>query len=76
LEEEFTMILSGSWRWSARRMADNKYTVRFPDVQLIKEWGKFNPVQMRTVKTKILIDMWNGSIGAKAEMKMAWFHVR
>jgi hypothetical protein len=76
LEEEFTRILSGSWRWTARRVAGNKYIVRLPDVQLIKEWGKFNPVKMRTAKAKIQIDTWNGSIGAKAELQMAWFRVR
>jgi hypothetical protein len=71
LEEEFTRILSGSWRWTTRRVVDNKYTVRFPDVQLLKEWGKFSPVQTRTAKAKIQIDTWNGSIGAKAELQMA-----
>jgi hypothetical protein len=76
LEEEFTRILSDSWRWTTRRVLDNKYTVRFPDVQLIKEWRKFNPVQMRRSKAKIQIDTWNGSIGAKAELQVAWFHVR
>jgi hypothetical protein len=54
--EEFTRILSRSWRWTTRRVVDNKHIMRFPDVQLIKEWGKFNPVQMRAVNAKIQID--------------------
>jgi hypothetical protein len=76
LEEEFTRILSGVWRWTARRVADNKFTVRFPNVQLIQEWAKFNPVKMRTVKAKIQIETWNDSIGAKAELQHASFRVR
>jgi hypothetical protein len=40
-----------------------------------KDWGRFNPMKMKTVKAKIQIDQWNGSIGAKAELQCAWFRV-
>lgn len=30
IEDEFTRILSGVWRWTARRVDDNKFLVRFP----------------------------------------------
>jgi hypothetical protein len=43
---------------------------------LIKEWGRFNPIKMRILKAKIQIDVWNSSIGAKAELQEAWFRVR
>jgi hypothetical protein len=76
LEDEFTRLLSGTWRWTARKVSDNKFTMRFPSVQLIKDWSRFNPVKIRTVKAKIQIDQWNGSIGAKAELQWAWFRVR
>jgi hypothetical protein len=36
-----------------RRVSDNKFTVRFHDVQLIKDWAKFNPVKVRTIIAKI-----------------------
>jgi hypothetical protein len=56
VEAEFTRLFSGTWRWTARKVTDNKFTVRFPSVQLIKDWGRFNPVKMKTVKAKIQID--------------------
>jgi hypothetical protein len=76
VEDEFTRILSGTWRWTARKIAENKFTVRFSTVQLIKDWGRFNPVKMRSVKAKLQIDLWNNSIGAKALLQEAWFSVR
>jgi hypothetical protein len=76
LEDEFTRLLSRTWRWTVRKVADNKFTMRFPSVQLIKDWSRFNPMKMRIVKAKIQIDQWNGSIGAKTELQWAWFRVR
>jgi hypothetical protein len=57
-------------------VADYKFTVRFLNAQLIKEWEKFNHVKMRSVKAEIQIDPWNGSIGAKAQLQSGWFRVR
>jgi hypothetical protein len=31
VEDVFTRIQSGPWRWTTRRVADNKFTVRFPN---------------------------------------------
>ncbi|TVU05367.1 hypothetical protein EJB05_48526, partial [Eragrostis curvula] len=77
LELEFKSILSGNvWRWTARPAGPNKFTVRFPNSQLIKDWGHFKPLGMRTTNAQIAIDPWNPSIGAKAEMQQAWFRVR
>lgn len=76
IEEEFTRILSGVWRWTARKIADHKFLVRFPTAQMIKYWGRFSPVGMRTVKVQIEIDPWNASIGAKGELQSAWFRVK
>jgi hypothetical protein len=52
------------------------FTVRFPNATLIQEWGCFNPISLRSVKAKIKIDPWNGSIGAWAELQTAWFRVK
>jgi hypothetical protein len=76
IEEEFTRILSRVWRWTTRKVVDNKFIARFPTVQLISDWSWFNPVKMRNVKAKLQIDPWNGSIGAKAELQSTWFRVR
>jgi hypothetical protein len=76
IEEEFIRILPKNWRWSARHVADNMFTVRFPNAQTIKEWEVFNPISMRNVKAKINVDPWSGVIGAKAKLEIAWFRVR
>lgn len=36
IEDEFTRILSGVWRWTARKIAEHKFLVRFPTTQMIK----------------------------------------
>jgi hypothetical protein len=76
LEDEFTRIMPKLWRWTARKVAENRFTVRFPNAVLIQEWGCFNPISMRVAKAKINIDPWNGSVGAKAELQYVWFRVR
>jgi hypothetical protein len=65
IDDEFTRILSGVWRWIARKVADKKFIVRFPNQQMIKDWEKFNTVKLRSVNAKIHIDIWNSSIGGK-----------
>jgi hypothetical protein len=37
IEEEFTRILPKNWRWTARRVADNMFTARFPNALTIKD---------------------------------------
>ncbi|TVU24463.1 hypothetical protein EJB05_26904, partial [Eragrostis curvula] len=76
IESEFRGILSGVWRWSARQLSENKFIMRFPTAQMIKEWGHFKPLGMRTAKAQIEIDPWTSSIEAKYELQQAWFRVR
>jgi hypothetical protein len=76
IEDEFNRILSGAWRWTVRRIADNQFSVRFPSAQLIRDWERFNPVKMRTTKAKLQIDAWNGLAGVKAELQQGWFRIR
>jgi hypothetical protein len=58
IEEEFTRILPSVWRWTARRVADNMFTMTFPNALLINEWACFNPISMRQVKARILLVRW------------------
>jgi hypothetical protein len=58
IEEEFTRILPSVWRWTARRIADNMFTMTFPNALLINEWACFNPISMRQVKARILLVRW------------------
>jgi hypothetical protein len=76
IEEEFARILLGVWRWTARKVVVNKFLVRFPSAQLIKDWNRFNPISLRAVKAKVMVEPWNGSVGAKGELQEAWFRVR
>jgi hypothetical protein len=76
IENEFQRILPFAWRWTTRKIADNIFTIRFPNAQLIKEWECFNSISMRIVKAKIQVEPWNGSIGAKGKLQDAWFRVR
>jgi hypothetical protein len=76
IEEEFKRIFPKNWRWTAKRVADNLFTVRIPSAQTIKDWEVFNPISMRNVKAKIKVDPWSVVIGAKAKLQMAWFRVR
>jgi hypothetical protein len=55
IEDEFARIYPSSWRWTARKVADNTFTVKFPNNQLIDEWSCFNPISIRFVKAKINI---------------------
>jgi hypothetical protein len=43
LEDEFGRILPEGWRWTTRKVADNMFTIRFPNALLIQEWACFNP---------------------------------
>jgi hypothetical protein len=61
------------WRLTTRKVAANMFTVRFLNAQLIKDWNRFNSI--RTVKEKIMVEPWNGSIGVKGELQHAWFRV-
>lgn len=56
IEDEFTGILSGVRRWTAWKIDEHKFLVRFPTAQMIKDWGRFCPVGMRTVKAQIEIE--------------------
>jgi hypothetical protein len=74
--EEFTRIYPKKWRWTARRLANNMFHVRFPNAQMISEWECFNPINMRNVKAKVKVSPWSGAVGAKAELEQAWFQVK
>lgn len=38
LENEFKSVVSSEhWKWSARKIADNKFTMRFPNAKMVLE---------------------------------------
>jgi predicted nucleotide-binding protein (sugar kinase/HSP70/actin superfamily) len=76
LEMEFRNIISAeTWRWSARRVADNKYVMRFPNAKMVHEYSRFN-LGIKDVEAQITIKPWSSSIGAKGQLQQAWFRVK
>lgn len=70
IENEFKTILGANvWRWTAKKVGENKFSVRFPITEMIKSWGHFRPLGMRTIDAQICIDPWNAAVGAKAEFQ-------
>jgi hypothetical protein len=71
VEEEFTRIHPKTWSWMTRRVANNIFTVRFPNAWTISESECFNPISMRSVRAKLKAEPWSGVVGAKAELEQA-----
>ena len=51
-------------------------TMRFPNGKMVKDWGYFRPLGMRTVDASITIDSWSPAIDAKGQLQQAWFRVK
>ena len=42
IENEFKRLVSSThWKWSARQVADNKYTMRFPTPKMLSDFSNF-----------------------------------
>jgi hypothetical protein len=67
---------TSTWRWFAKKIADNKFQVKFPTDQKVEELSFFTGMEMRTVPgIKFRVDKWNPYVGAKAELQTAWFRI-
>ena len=43
IENEFQRLVSSAqWKWSARKIADNKYSMRFPTAKMVMDYNNFN----------------------------------
>jgi len=43
IENEFkTVVSSEHWKWIARKIADNKFAMRFPSAKMVLEYSKFD----------------------------------
>lgn len=77
IEEEFKHTVSSkTWRWSARKIAENKYSMRFPDASMVQVYNNFKCLGMKEAEAKIAVEPWNSSVSAKGELQQAWFKVR
>lgn len=77
IEEEFRHTdVSRVWRWSARKLAENKYSLRFPDAKLVQVYSNFKCLGMKTADAQIKVDPWSSAASAKGELQQAWFRVK
>ncbi|CAL4952032.1 unnamed protein product [Urochloa decumbens] len=75
IEAEFRNIVSSSvWKWSARKITNNKFTMRFPSTKMVQDYSRFS-LGIRGVDAQIEVSPWNSAIGAKGRLQMGWFRV-
>ncbi|CAO2203360.1 unnamed protein product [Urochloa humidicola] len=67
---------NSTWRWYAKKVADNKFQLKFPTSNSVEDLSFFTGMKMRTVPgVTIKVDKWNPHAGAKAELSTAWFRI-
>lgn len=76
IEMEFKNVLSTKyWRWTAKQVAGNKFTMRFPNAKMVQDYSNFNwGTKKRDVQ--MMIEPWSSSLGAKGVLQQAWFRVK
>jgi hypothetical protein len=67
---------ASTWIWFAKKIADNKFQMKFPTAQKVEELSFFTRMEMRTVPgIKFRVDKWDPYVGAKAELQTSWFRI-
>lgn len=61
------IVSSGIWKWNARQIAENKFSMRFPTAKMVEKYRKFK-FGTKNVDALILIEPWNSAMGAKGEL--------
>jgi hypothetical protein len=75
IEMEFKNIMSVNlWNWSAKRVADNKFIMRFPSAKMVPDYSNFR-LGVRGMDAQMLIEPWNSAGSAKGKLQQAWFRV-
>ncbi|RLM73960.1 hypothetical protein C2845_PM15G05560 [Panicum miliaceum] len=78
LENEFRAQAgpNSTWRWFAKKVADNKFQLRFPTAKKVEDLSFFPGMEMRTVPdVSFRVDIWNPNVGAKKGLEIAWFRI-
>ena len=76
IDMEFTNVLSPDyWRWNARQVADNKFTMRFPTAKMVQDYSNFR-LGTKRGNVQMMIEPWSSSLGAKGVLQQAWFKVK
>ena len=74
LEEEFRAQAGpqSTWRWFAKKVAENVYQIRFPTAKKVEDLSFFTGMHMRTVPEVLFkVERWNSNAGAKSEIDSA-----
>jgi len=75
IEAEFRSVIgSGQWKWLAKKIADNKFTMRFLTAKMILDNAKFT-LGVKGLDVQFTVEPWNLAMGAKGQLKQAWFRV-
>jgi hypothetical protein len=73
---EFKNVLSTKyWRWTAKQVADNKFTMRFPNAKMVQDYSNFN-LGTKKGDVQMMIEPWSSSLGAKGVLQQSWFRVK
>lgn len=70
-----SVVSSDQWKWTARRLADNKFTMRFPSAKMILDYSNFN-LGVKNGNVQFTIKPWTSAMGAKGQLQQAWFKVK
>jgi hypothetical protein len=67
---------SSTWRWFAKKVAENKFQMKFPTAKEIEDLGFLSGMLMGTVPgVTFKVEPWNPHVGAKAKIEEAWFRI-
>jgi len=76
IEVEFRRIVGADiWKWNAKQIAENKFTMRFLNSKMVLDYSQFK-LGMKTSNIQLLVEPWSSAIGAKGQLQQAWFRVR
>ncbi|CAN6199371.1 unnamed protein product [Urochloa humidicola] len=78
IEGEFKAMAgpSSTWRWYAKKVAENKFQMKFPSAKKVEDLAFFTRMNMRTdPNISFTVEKWNTNAGAKAELTTAWFRI-
>jgi hypothetical protein len=77
IEDEFKHVSEGStWSWAARAIAENMFSMRFPDAKLVQVYNNFTSIGMKAADAQIKVSSWSSAAIAKGMLQQSWFRVK
>jgi hypothetical protein len=67
---------NSTWRWFAKKVAENKYQIKFPTAKKVEELAFFSGMLMGTIPwVTFKVEPWDPYVGAKAKIESTWFGI-